>query len=195
MSLMPVDLGQPVLFCHLPKTGGTSIRNDRRVHRRLISPEPDFDRLVWYRPMTSEDLAMPSFTMVRDPLDRVESCWRDFRFTRRLTSMDFMSFLDAHGPGSVSDSQMADPRTAAHHLAPMTHRVHGIRHVKFVGRTEYLQRDMDRFLSRNGLDLITFPRMRVSIGDRLARTRAVVSAVERLYAADYEFLAKLEQAA
>lgn len=185
MSLHLIDLGAPVLFVHIPKTGGTSIRHGRT----LTSYQVYLHETVqpWPRDL-------PSVAFVRDPFERVESAWRDFRFVRPRTNLDFPDFL--RWVADASPSRIANPAAPEHHAAPMVHPIHGLEHAGFVGQYERLQDDLNRFCDLHGLDRVGLPHLR-SAGDapeapRTLETRALV---ERIYADDYEYLARMEAAA
>ena len=190
MSLMMLDMGEPVLFAHIPKTGGRSIRTGRRISSRLIAADPFCEKYQqWYAPWEPFYRDMPSFGFVRDPYDRAESCWRDFRHTRGLTNLDFEEFLLAHGPGRASESQVADPRTAAHHLALQTHSFHGLSQVDFIGRFWNLQADLFEFIdSTPGLKPFDLPVLHPSKGPRVERTNRLKTLVSDLYYIDYRRL-------
>jgi hypothetical protein len=179
MSLFLIDLGEPVLFCHVPKTGGTSVRQGRQLSTfRVFEPDDDWRQY-------------PSFAVVRDPFDRLESCWRDFRFLRPRTALGFVTFVNAMNRPDIEGNR-ADPRTMEHHAAPMTHPVHGLSHATFIGRTERLQRDFDHFCVSHGLPTRELPHHRKANGaPRAPRTRAARQLVERYYEEDYEMMEAL----
>lgn len=183
MSIFLIDIGRPVVFVHVPKTGGTSVRSGRQLSQgRLYEPASDWRDL-------------PAFGFVRDPFDRAESAWRDFRYTRPRIEVDFVPFLEmANSP--ARSHLVPDPASPEHHAAPMTHPVHGLRYADFVGRTETLQVDFDRFCDRVGVDRIELPRLRAQ-GDkpRAQRDDVARDLVRELYVADYEYLERMEAAA
>lgn len=183
VSLHLIDLGWPVVFCHIPKTGGTSIREGRRIGgHRLYNPDSEWP------------VEPPVLAFVRDPFDRAESCWRDFRFLRPRTRLDFLDFL-----ASLLDAdpeRIDNPASPEHHAAPMVHPVHGLQHAVFIGRYQSLQNDFNTYCDLHGLDRVGLPHLR-DAGEtpEAPLTRETVALVERIYGADYDYLARLEAAA
>lgn len=172
MSLFLIDIGTPVLFVHIPKCGGTSIRTDKDIG----------DGYRIYDPDASWPKGIPSLAFVRNPLSRVVSCWCDWRYNRCLTDLDFDGFVDAF----VGDMDgIDDPSTVQHHLAPMTHPMHGLKHATFVGRFELLQQDFDYFCGLNEIPHYTLSHMRPSFGDPSISTESRVK-IESIYSNDHE---------
>jgi hypothetical protein len=167
------------MFVHIPKTGGTSIRKGRTESSfRLYEPAREWGDL-------------PSFAVVRDPFDRVESAWRDFRWIRPQTQLGFEDFVKAVNLPAWED-RIEDPATAEHHAAPMVHEVHGLKHAAFVCRYERLQDDFNRFCRVIGIPSFDLPHLRKAAGvPRAERTENAVRLVEKLYADDYSFLGAL----
>ena len=152
MSLFLIDIGKPVLFVHIPKCGGSSIREGKEVSNgyRVYDPDPKWD----------EDL--PSFGFVRNPLQRVISCWKDWRYSRCLIDFDFDDFVNAY---VGSPEGIDDPTTVQHHLAPMVHPMHGLQYAKYIGRFESLQQDYDRFCYNNAIASRVLPHLRRGFGE------------------------------
>ena len=112
---------------------------------------------------------LPSFGVVRDPYARIESCWRDFRYLRRLIHYNFSEFVDWTQSRMGRDDLIMQPSTIEHHVAPMTHAVHGLRFAKTVGRTENLQQDFNLFCEGHGLKSFELPHLRSSQDSDAAR--------------------------
>jgi len=178
MSLFKIRLGSNVesLFIHIPKTGGTSIREGRQLSECRVY-EPD---KAW--------LALPSFAFVRNPFDRLVSCWVDFRFNRRLVEWDFETFLRHVTRVDVEEAVIADPQSIEHYAAPMTHPVHGLKYAWFVGRYESLQQDFDIFVVDLGIPRIELPRLRQlpTWNGPMLNTPDNLRLVYTHYKADYE---------
>lgn len=176
MSLFLIDIGRPVLFVHITKCGGTSIREGRDIGGgyRIYSPDP-----LWPKDV-------PSFAFVRDPFERVVSCWRDWRYNRHLIIMGFDQFVDAF----VGDTQGLDnPATIQHHLAPMTHPMHGLPHAKFVGKFKSLQSDFDEFCNESDIPQYTLPHLRQSAQHGGAMVSAAsMDEIKSVYSDDYAYV-------
>ena len=176
MSMFLVDLnGISCVFVHIPKTGGTSIRKGRmksNAHLYDMSPE-------WH--------GLHSFAFVRNPLERIESCWRDFRYLRNMTNLSLEEFIERTIDRCLSVRNIDDPRTIEHHVAPMCHPVHGLQHAKFIGSFDYLQKDFDLFCSQIGVTPFKLEHFRNSSGaPRGSWTRKACFLVEEFYAEDFE---------
>lgn len=187
MSLFLLDLGKPCLFVHIPKTGGTSIRKDRQIAGPTMY-EPD--------PTWPKDL--PSFAFVRDPKERIESCWRDFHYLRPLTvqmgkkDATFTGFLEGLEKRITNERAVATPRTIAHHVSPMLHPVHGLVHAQKVGRYETLQEDFNAFCWEFDLKAFKLPRHRSTRHcPRVVWTSQDHTLVEKIYADDLNYVEDL----
>lgn len=179
LSLFLLNLNShKVVFIHIPKTGGTSIRTNYQVGKGIQFTMPD------------EWKGLPSFAFTRDPFDRAVSCWRDFRFRRRMTKLDFEPFLRAYSssPSKHYDTLCSDPKTIYHHMAPITHPVHGLSSAKFVGTYANLQTDFDKFCTSCSIDTIKLPLLRASSGPIVERSSRVTDIVCDIYKDDYYML-------
>lgn len=177
MSLFLITLGKPVVLVHVPKTGGTSIRAGRQESMaRFYKPDE-----AW--------LSLPSFGIVRDPMRRLESCWKDFRYLRKLTNKDFPEFVD--WVESVIDTeQYVDlPMTMEHHVARQTHPIHGLQYAKYVGRTERLEQDFNSFCFENNLTYVRLDMKRYTGAyPNPIWNFALENKVKDLYKEDYKYL-------
>ncbi len=145
MSIFLLDLsGTPCVFAHVPKTGGSSIREGRTTAGPVM-----FD-------MPEEWKGLPSFGFVRNPFDRIESCWKDFTFLRPMFDGTLEEFIEFN---LKSGADVADPKTIKHHMAPMTHPVHGLQHAKFVGRYDTLKEDFKYFCRNFGMTFKDIPKL------------------------------------
>jgi hypothetical protein len=176
MSLFHVRLGdRDILFCHIPKTGGTSIRRDRQVGRgRRYTPDP-----AW--------LDFPAIAFVRDPYDRMESLWRDWRFRRERTELDLTGFLRSL---EMNRRRIDDPNTAEHHAAAMVDPVHGLAicaELGVIGRYESLWQDFQRFCLAHDISPAPLPRHRSTAEHPRAQwTDEAVAWVNRNHNEDFE---------
>ena len=178
MSLFLLSVeGKPVVHCHIPKTGGTSIRSDRQLSKyRLYDPDP-------------EGVDLPSFAVLRDPYDRDVSCWKDFTYLRPQTNMAFEPWL--WRMSRLIDTELADnPQTMVHHAAAQTHPVHGLAHAKTIILYDKLQEGWDKFCDYLGVARQVLPRRRDSskYPDPM-RTPSIESLIGEMYAADYDCIA------
>lgn len=140
---------------------------------------------------TPDLLSYPSFAFVRDPVDRVYSAWKDFRYLRRATDLSFVDFVKHYTRPSIEDA-IADPRTIEHHVAPMTHAVHGLQYAKFVGRFDHLQDDYDRFRRTVDLPPKSLDRLRNTDCVQVDVSQTDRRLVEDAYSADYAMLESMQ---
>ena len=85
------------MFVHTPETGGTSARQAYQIERaELFDPRP-------------ECMGMPSLAFVRNPYDRIESLWRDWRFlhTAGQTRPDGISAFPDHAQSYIRNTGYA----------------------------------------------------------------------------------------
>lgn len=160
------------MFVHIPKTGGTSVRQGKQ----LAGPAMFYPGVGWER--------HPSFAVMRNPFDRIESCWRDFRYLRNMTNLDLEAFIDIFSEDCI---YVKDPKTLYHHAVPMTHPVHGLQYAKTILDFENLQEGFDNFCDRNGITKTVLPKFRSS--DKVPRavwTPIARKLVEERYIKDFE---------
>lgn len=159
------------MFIHIPKTGGTSIRGGRQI-AALYELREDWKQY-------------PSFAVVRNPYDRIESCWRDFYYLRGTTKLNFEDFIVTVNTRPDLKTRIGVSGMAENHAAPMSHPVHGITYVKNVLRYETLQGDFDDFCEKNGLSKVVLPRLNTSNGTpRCEWTQKAKGLVKHYYAED-----------
>jgi hypothetical protein len=178
MSIFLIDIkSKPAILIHVPKTGGSSVRHGRQCSEaRLYEPDPDWR-------------ALPAFAMLRNPRERLESAWHDFRFQRRMTDMPFPDFVEWVEQALKNVDAIADPRTIEHHVAPMVHPVHGLRYATFFGLTSSLQADFDEFCRRFEYERVVLPKLRSSHGLPDAQwTTHALHTVMRVYKHDFDFM-------
>lgn len=182
MSLFLLNMEDTkVVFCHVPKTGGTSIRQGMKYQ---ASEYELFD-------IPTEWAGLPSFGFVRDPFNRIVSVWQGFTFTRKLSKLNFRDFVTWFNREGGED-KIADPCTIEHHAAPMSHLVHGLGKVNWIGQFEHLARDFNRFRNGLGLDPVKLPKLRKSNPLReINRTKENIELVVKYYEADYELCKRL----
>lgn len=95
---MPVSPKQKVLFIHIPKCGGTSVKKFFKMRREqmmaLIHLTPQ--QLVDYLGPTHEYLKFYKFTVIRNPYERVVSdfFWFKFKFNDFLNKYKICSIND-----------------------------------------------------------------------------------------------------
>jgi hypothetical protein len=198
----------PVLFVHIPKTGGTSIRDNPKVEQvnadgwlhappwmKMGNERAIYDAGGSLRPFEDFPLEWhyPSFAFVRDPWDRLVSCWKDFHYLRAQTELQFGEFVELARWVGLPEQHVDNREHILHHLAPQTHPVHGLQHAKSIGRYETLETDLDRFCDENGLPRITpLPRHRDSSAHPSPeRTPELERLVREMYAEDYKMLEHL----
>jgi len=184
MSLFRIVLDErPFCFVHIPKTGGTSIRQGRQS-----------GPAAFYRPLARWE-TLPSFAVIRDPFARIASCWRDFRFLRRATTLDLSTFCmvlptprEAHYDARWQ-AAIRNPTTIEHHAAPQQHPIHGLDWADSLLRYETLDQDWDAFCRLHLLAGVPLPRRRSTHGfARGEWSEQAIAHVREVYAEDFERL-------
>jgi len=132
------------VFIHIPKTGGTSIRQGV-WQRRYNGPHAEL-------PKSAEGLF--TFAFVRHPLDRFVSCWKmysagaendprpgDWRGIVRKR-MRLEDFVDITLDTTVSpEDRSTTSGRIRHHTIPQTHPTNLLHLANFVGRFESIEQD------------------------------------------------------
>lgn len=181
-----------LVFVHLPKTGGTSVKSalGSQIAKRFFGHIPD-RYAEWVR-----------FSIIRDPKARFLSALRMFKYG---TDVDGDHYAQARWPDlTVSDALdvLEDPwvgfdrsqRTLSwnlkHHLIPQTHPFNCLHDVSRLLRFERLEDDFERLCSELGI-ATALPALRASRGPR-ARDEIWTASDERrfnaIFAEDYKTL-------
>jgi hypothetical protein len=149
------------VLIHIPKTGGTSIRNgvwEKRYEGPVFGVIPG----AWQ--------GLYKFAFVRHPCDRLISAWRMFTdgtmtmpgqpFAMETRQLDLAAFIDI----VIDDSIIYDERRSTfaerirHHTIPQTHPFNCLGHADFIGRYENLDADFRHVCKVLGVDA-ELPRM------------------------------------
>jgi hypothetical protein len=101
----------------------------------------------------------PSFAILRNPIERLESAWKDFRFARPQMDLDLEAFIERYVL-RAKESQIWNVRTIEHHVAPMLHPVHGLRFAKDLLIFDRLQNDLQIFCQKHDLPNVELPKLR-----------------------------------
>ena len=180
-----------IVFIHLPKTGGTSVRD---------AFGPSDERYFGHLP--EEFRGLPKLAVIREPRQRFLSALRMFKYGNRL---DGDYYAKARWPEltiSKALDVLEDPwigfdrsyRDLAwdlkHHLLPQTHPFNCLFYADDVLRFETLEADFADYCAKLGLSA-QLPRLRVSQGGQ--EQEAVWTAEEemrfkRLFEDDYRVL-------
>ena len=131
------------VLIHIPKTGGSSIRNgiwEKRNEPARFGPLPEAWK-SYFR-----------FAFVRHPLDRLVSAWSDFSQLRKYPG-SIADFLDIVTDESILyDERRSNAKERIrHHAIPQTHPFNALADAEFVGRFEHYERDLGEVLRRVGL--------------------------------------------
>ncbi|MEP3688406.1 MAG: sulfotransferase family 2 domain-containing protein [Sulfitobacter dubius] len=180
-----------VVFVHLPKTGGTSVRDALgELEGRYFGHIPEKFR------------KRRCLAVVREPRARFLSAFRMFKFGNKLDDdyygeprwpdLSISEALDVlEDPWVGFDrSYRSLPWNLKHHIIPQTHEFNCLHHVDTVLRFETLEQDFTQFCAEQGISA-ELPRLRASRGSR--ENEGVWSAKDeerfnRLFAEDYRAL-------
>ncbi|MFN4867377.1 MAG: sulfotransferase family 2 domain-containing protein [Cyanobium sp.] len=140
------------VFIHIPKTGGSSIRNGLWLSRY---EGPVFGHI----PSTWD--SMFKFAFVRHPLDRLVSAWADFYQLRKchLSFDEFMTIV-------LDETIIFDERRKTfkekirHHTIPQTHQFNCLFVANFIGRFESFEHDILNICSQLSFPMAAIPRLR-----------------------------------
>lgn len=187
----------PLLFIHVPKNGGTSVK------RALYRSDPGHATARYYDLFFPRHLAAAeSIAILRDPADRFLSGFdfllngggRDVRIQdrpmRRMAAIrtpdDFLDFLERAGGDWLKVDTFARPQSW--YVADRSGRV-AVRHLWLLDRAGD---GLSRFLAERGLP----PMPHSNATQRRARTLSVEQhdRLRRLYATDYALYAALKNA-
>ena len=123
------------VFIHIPKTGGLSIRKG-------VFKESPRKRFFGKIPNQYQDCF--KFAFVRNPFDRLVSCWRYTCFERSRKRLSFPEFLEIAIDDNIPyDRQHPWRCFVRHHAIPMTHPFNCLHLADFVGKFEQLQEDFN----------------------------------------------------
>lgn len=166
------------VFIHIPKTGGTSIR-DGVFAGQATDP---FHWEVWPREWPRNR----SFAIVRDPIDRFVSGWKD-----KAPSMSAEEVFEivslrrgnyTRPPKTVSDDLV-------HHLIPQTAPEYQLSKARFVGRLETLSESWDAIMAALEVkDCASLPRLRKSVRRGVDIAPELRTQLEEYYREDYEWI-------
>jgi len=124
------------VFIHIPKTGGTSIRNIRNIRNSNTK-------------VIAREVTIPSewdeyfkFAFVRNPYDRAISAWHAFG---GLKNRPFLGFLE------IATNDMIPYKNAKileenirYHTISQLHPANFLKHANFIGRFENYQDDFNK---------------------------------------------------
>lgn len=142
------------VFIHIPKTGGTSIRNGF-FEGNVQGPKQGLVPDEWQEYF--------KFAFVRNPYDRLISAWRMFHSGMDQTHWQHPSdrqgislpeFLDVVGDESIPFAGRRETTESKirHHAIPQTHPFNCLEYADFVGRYENLQSDFEQVCLKLGIE-------------------------------------------
>ena len=140
------------VFIHIPKTGGSSIRNGIWADRY---DGPAFGGVP------GDWTAYFKFAFVRHPAGRLVSAYYDFTQMRNYagTLDEFMDIVEDETV--IFDERRSNtPERIRHHTIPQTHPFNCLDAADFVGRFEAYEEDLRRVLERVGLRDQSIPQIR-----------------------------------
>lgn len=181
-----------VVFVHLPKTGGTSLRKalGGTIEQRFFGHIP------------SDYAGLPRFAIIREPKDRFMSAFRMFKYGNRLEDdyysqprwpdLTISKALDViEDPWVGFDrSQRSLAWNFKHHVIPQTHPFNCLAQAEEILRFENLQADFKRLCSSLGLSA-RLPNLRGSRGEHAAEDvwrPEDETRFNRLFETDYQVL-------
>lgn len=182
-------LGEPrLLFIHIPKTGGTSVRE------ALGDAEARF-----FGHVPSEFRNIPSLSVIREPRARFLSAFRMFKYGNSvsddyysvarmpdLTITDALDILEDPWIG-FDRSERSLLCNLKHHLIPQTHPFNCLWQVQSILRLENIDRDFAQFASSLRLE-VELPKLRVSHGQQQIEdpwTKADEARFTRIFEEDF----------
>jgi len=131
------------VFIHIPKTAGLSIRKG-------VFEELPKDR--FFGKIPDQYLDYFKFAFVRNPFDRLVSCWRYTCFERSRKNLSFLEFLKIAIDDNIPyDRQRPWRCFIRHHAIPMTHPFNCLYLADFVGKFETLQEDFNIICAKIGI--------------------------------------------
>lgn len=143
------------VLIHIPKTGGTSIRNGF-FDGNYEGPVQGYVPHEWQ--------SYFAFCFVRNPFDRLVSAWKMFTHGMDNSNwkypddgdpkLSFKEFVDIVVDESIpfDGNRETFEEKIRHHTMPQTHPYHCIEHADFVGRFETLFADFKTVCERLGLN-------------------------------------------
>lgn len=142
-----------VVFIHIPKTGGASIRHGF-FKGEFEGPKQGFIPPNWQQHF--------KFAFVRNPYDRIVSAWRMFaggmensvwEHPQDEARIDLKRFLQIVTDESIPFDGLREttPQKIRHHAIPQTHPFNCLQHADFVGRFETLNQDFAIVCDRIGV--------------------------------------------
>jgi hypothetical protein len=179
MSIVRFDLGH--IFCHVPKTGGTSMEECKFVGGRghhKMSVLFNECRAAGHDPKS-----FFSWAFVRDPADRLQSTYYAFmqyhqpRDVAPLQKKTFRDFIEAF-------QQHPEWMKRYGILAPQFHFID--EDVSFVGRFEHLERDWNHVCRQVTGNSMSLKHENATIRPRTELHGWVKKVIHELYRTDYQ---------
>jgi len=167
-----------LIFLHIPKTGGTSVR--AALKREQVNTNYDLFLSPASHQLPSRGELDYVFTFVRDPYARAVSLYNGY--TPTPFKPDFLGFLKRVAKGVWGDQFRAQPQT---------YWTQGT-NADFIGKTETLQEDLDKVLSNFDIPSVEIDRLNsakergtigITIRDLTSEHRSLI---EDIYASDFD---------
>ncbi|MBL7197374.1 MAG: sulfotransferase family 2 domain-containing protein [Candidatus Omnitrophica bacterium] len=152
-----------VIFIHIPKTGGTSIRESiKKLKEQIAIPSiivcPSSMQYKKYINILQNNTYAFKFTFVRNPWDRAVSSYMHLRYSKELNPEDssFKKFIKTYYQGRYDNP--GTKKDIKWHMIPQHFLIYnkGGPLVDFIGHFEKLQIDFDILC-----DIINVPRQRL----------------------------------